>query len=84
LGARTVAQQALDWSRRHLIVPWVISDRAAVDACLRFADDHVLVEPAAAAGRRIFPRPGDCRPRSDHYHRLRRCGSDTRTAAEVG
>jgi L-serine/L-threonine ammonia-lyase len=50
LGARTVAQQALDWTRRHPIVPWVISDRAAVDACLRFADDHrVLVEPACGA-----------------------------------
>ncbi len=50
LGARTVAQQALDWSHRHPIAPWVISDRAAVDACLRFADDHrVLVEPACGA-----------------------------------
>jgi L-serine/L-threonine ammonia-lyase len=50
LGARTVAQQALDWTRRHPIVPWVISDRTAVDACLRFADDHrVLVEPACGA-----------------------------------
>ena len=50
LGARTVAQQALDWTRGHPIVPWVISDRAAVDACLRFADDHcVLVEPACGA-----------------------------------
>ena len=50
LGARTVAQQALDWTRRHPVVPWVISDRAAVDACLRFADDHrVLVEPACGA-----------------------------------
>jgi len=50
LGARTVAQQALDWTRHHPIEPWVISDRAAVDACLRFADDHrVLVEPACGA-----------------------------------
>jgi L-serine/L-threonine ammonia-lyase len=50
LGARTVAQQALDWTRRHQIAPWVISDRIAVDACLRFADDHrVLVEPACGA-----------------------------------
>jgi L-serine/L-threonine ammonia-lyase len=50
LGARTVARQALDWTRRHPIVPWVVSDRAAVDACLRFADDHrVLVEPACGA-----------------------------------
>jgi L-serine/L-threonine ammonia-lyase len=50
LGARTVAQQALDWTRRHPIEPWVISDRMAVDACLRFADDQrVLVEPACGA-----------------------------------
>jgi L-serine/L-threonine ammonia-lyase len=50
LGARTVAQQALDWTGRHPIAPWVIADRAAVDACLRFADDHrVLVEPACGA-----------------------------------
>ncbi len=50
LGARTVSQQALNWTRRHPIVPWVVSDRTAVDACLRFADDHrVLVEPACGA-----------------------------------
>lgn len=50
LGARTVAPQALEWAGRHPIVPWVVSDRAAVDACLRFADDHrVLVEPACGA-----------------------------------
>jgi L-serine/L-threonine ammonia-lyase len=50
LGARTVAPQALEWARRHPIVPWVVSDRAAVDACLRFLDDHrVLVEPACGA-----------------------------------
>jgi L-serine/L-threonine ammonia-lyase len=50
LGARRVAQQALDWTYRHPIVPWVISDRAAVDGCLRFADDHrVLVEPSCGA-----------------------------------
>jgi L-serine/L-threonine ammonia-lyase len=50
LGARTVAQHALDWTHRHPIEPWVISDRTAVDACLRFADDHrVLVEPSCGA-----------------------------------
>ena len=50
LGARTVAQQALDWTHHHPIVPWITTDRAAVDACLRFADDHrVLVEPACGA-----------------------------------
>ncbi len=64
LGARTVAREALDWTKRHPITPWVVSDRAAVEACLRFADDHrVLVEPAcgaalAAAYERAEPAQG--------------------------
>lgn len=64
LGARTVAREALDWTKRHPITPWVVSDRAAVEACLRFADDHrVLVEPAcgaalAAAYERAAPLQG--------------------------
>jgi L-serine/L-threonine ammonia-lyase len=50
LGARTVAAEALAWAGRREIVPSVVSDRSAVDACLRFADDHrVLVEPACGA-----------------------------------
>lgn len=50
LGARTVAAEALAWSRKHPITPWIVSDSAAVRACLRFADDHrVLVEPACGA-----------------------------------
>ncbi len=50
LGARTVAPEAFAWSRRHAITPCVVSDRAALDACLRFADDHrILVEPACGA-----------------------------------
>jgi L-serine/L-threonine ammonia-lyase len=50
LGARTVAAEALAWSRKRKITPSVVSDRSAVLACLRFADDHrVLVEPACGA-----------------------------------
>jgi L-serine/L-threonine ammonia-lyase len=50
LGARRVAAESLAWTRRHEINPWVVSDRSAVNACLRFADDHrVLVEPACGA-----------------------------------
>jgi L-serine/L-threonine ammonia-lyase len=50
LGARTVTARALEWTRHHAIEPWVVTDREAVDACLRFADDHrVLVEPACGA-----------------------------------
>lgn len=50
LGARRVTGEVLAWTQRHPITPWVVSDRMAVDACLRFADDHrVLVEPACGA-----------------------------------
>jgi len=50
LGARRVAAKALEWTKRHPITPWQVSDREAVDACLRFADEHrVLVEPACGA-----------------------------------
>ncbi len=50
LGARTVTPEALAWTRKREIIPWVVPDRSAVVACLRFADDHrVLVEPACGA-----------------------------------
>lgn len=50
LGARTIAREALAWTRRHPVVPHLVDDAAAVRACERFADDHrVLVEPACGA-----------------------------------
>jgi L-serine/L-threonine ammonia-lyase len=50
LGARQVVDEAFAWTKRHKIRPWLVSDRAAVDACLLFADEHrVLVEPACGA-----------------------------------
>jgi L-serine/L-threonine ammonia-lyase len=50
LGAKKVARQALEVSRRFKVLPQVVTDREAVDACLRFADDHrVVVEPACGA-----------------------------------
>ena len=50
LGSRTVAAAALAWTKRHQIIPWLVTDRAAVNACQRFADEHrVLVEPACGA-----------------------------------
>jgi len=50
LGSRTVAAEALAWTKRHQIIPWIVTDRAAVNACQRFADEHrVLVEPACGA-----------------------------------
>lgn len=50
LGARRIAQQALNWTGRHVVHDVVVSDAQAVDACLRFADDlRTLVEPACGA-----------------------------------
>jgi L-serine/L-threonine ammonia-lyase len=50
LGARRVAAKALEWTERHPITPWQVTDPEAVDACVRFADEHrVLVEPACGA-----------------------------------
>ncbi len=50
LGARRVAQHAVEVAAIHPVQSWLVSDRAAVDACLRFEDDHrLLVEPACGA-----------------------------------
>lgn len=50
LGAQKVAQHSVELARVHPIRSWLVSDREAVAACGRFADDHrVLVEPACGA-----------------------------------
>jgi L-serine/L-threonine ammonia-lyase len=50
LGARRVSAHAFGLAQEHPIGPVVVSDAAAVDACLRFMDDHrVVVEPACGA-----------------------------------
>ena len=50
LGARRVCNRALELAAVHPVESVVVSDRAAVDACLRFLDDHrILVEPACGA-----------------------------------
>lgn len=65
LGARTVAPAALAWAGRREIIPWVVSDRSAVESCLRFADDHrVLVEPACGASlSAVYEQAGPLRGR---------------------
>jgi len=51
LGALQVCEQAYLWSNKHQVLPIIVSDAQAVDACVRFADDHrVLVEPACGTG----------------------------------
>jgi L-serine/L-threonine ammonia-lyase len=50
LGARQVCAQAFDWVARHPICAVVVSDRAAVSACMQFLLDHrIVVEPACGA-----------------------------------
>jgi L-serine/L-threonine ammonia-lyase len=50
LGARQVSEQAFALSQRHQVTSAVVSDQAAVQACLRFMDDQrVVVEPACGA-----------------------------------
>jgi L-serine/L-threonine ammonia-lyase len=50
LGARQVAPQALADALAHPVTSMLVSDQAAVAACLRFLDDQrVLVEPACGA-----------------------------------
>jgi L-serine/L-threonine ammonia-lyase len=50
LGAKRVAQAAFDWTQRHEVLTVTVTDRQAVDACLRFVDDmRMLVEPACGA-----------------------------------
>ncbi|ERT58143.1 pyridoxal-phosphate dependent enzyme [Megasphaera vaginalis (ex Srinivasan et al. 2021)] len=50
LSAQKVAQQALDYALQYRVVPCIVSDAAAVRACLRFADEcRTLVEPACGA-----------------------------------
>jgi L-serine/L-threonine ammonia-lyase len=50
LGARRVCDRALRWTLEHPVTSWLCSDRQAVDASLRFADDHhIVVEPSCGA-----------------------------------
>lgn len=50
LGARQVSEQAFALAHSHPVRSMVVSDQAAVAACLRFMDDQrLVVEPACGA-----------------------------------
>lgn len=50
LGAKQVTDQALACAEQQPITSVIVSDRSAVEACLRFADEQrVIVEPACGA-----------------------------------
>jgi len=50
LGAKKIAARAFQYANTRNVAPFVVTDGAAVDACLRFSKDHrILVEPACGA-----------------------------------
>lgn len=50
MGAKRVCDRAVELAGVHPIEPVLVSDRAAVEACASFLDDHrVLVEPSCGA-----------------------------------
>ncbi|MCZ6618999.1 MAG: pyridoxal-phosphate dependent enzyme [Gammaproteobacteria bacterium] len=61
LGARRVADAALDWTGKHPVRSVVVSDDSAVRGCLEFANRHrVLVEPACGAGLSLIYEEAEC------------------------
>lgn len=55
LGAKTVCEEALKWTKAHKVIPHTVTDRSAVAAVSRFADDHrILVEPACGAALSVL------------------------------
>lgn len=61
LGARTVAAEAHQWTRRRPVTPHQVSDGDAVRAVRAFLDDHrALVEPACGAALAAAYQRPDC------------------------
>jgi len=58
LGARRVAARAFEYATTRPVSPVVVTDQAAINACLRFSKDHrVLVEPACGAALSVVYDP---------------------------
>ena len=55
LAAKCISKELWAWTKKHAVIPLTVSDKAAVLACRRFADDHrVLVEPACGAALSVI------------------------------
>jgi L-serine/L-threonine ammonia-lyase len=55
LGAKRVCKEVLDWSKKHKIVPHLVTDRMTLDAICQFLEDQrILVEPACGAGNLLI------------------------------
>ncbi|MDL2357147.1 MAG: pyridoxal-phosphate dependent enzyme [Pseudomonadota bacterium] len=83
LGARQVSQQAFDWTGAHDVRSVVVSDAAAVAACIRFMDDHRIVsEPACGATLAVAYDAAAMLGRFDQVLAIV-CGGVTATVAQL-
>lgn len=83
LGARKVSARAFEITQTRPIDSVVVSDRAAVDACLRFLDDHrVLVEPACGAALAVACAHADRLARFERVLMIV-CGGATATLKQL-
>jgi len=83
LGATRVCDQAFSWSQKHPLHNVVVSDRAAVSACLKFIEDHrMVVEPACGAS---LAAVYDGAPELDAYNSVLVivCGGVTATLTQL-
>lgn len=55
LGAKRVAQKALEYALSYNVTPYLVTDEAAMRSCARFADtSRALVEPACGASLSVL------------------------------
>ncbi|MFD2368170.1 pyridoxal-phosphate dependent enzyme [Pseudoduganella sp. GCM10020061] len=83
LGARRIADQAWQVTREHDVRSVVVSDQAAVDACMRFIEDHrMVVEPACGASLAL---PYGGHPRLEQFDKVMVvvCGGVTATVDQL-
>lgn len=55
LGAKKVADKALEYAQQYNVTPYLVTDEAAMHACVLFADaSRTLVEPACGASLSVL------------------------------
>lgn len=83
LGARKVCQRAFEITQTRPVDCNVVDDRAAVDACMRFLDDHrVVVEPACGAALAVAYSHADRLVRFERILMIV-CGGATATLGQL-
>jgi L-serine/L-threonine ammonia-lyase len=83
LGARRVSEQAFALAASHPVRPVVVSDGEAVQACLRFMEDHrVVVEPACGASLALAYKAGEALAEFDNVLVIV-CGGVTATVVQL-